>query len=464
MKSATSLAAAEKSGESPPYATTSISDEILAIKSRLAEDRDSDINGLQIVALSEFLDCLQRYAASQAGMLSPTAMSNLAISSVSRPGPSTAIGEELSRVSTTIEDSFQPGHPIPAYSVVDVPAAPQRIHLRHVSRVPVLEFEPIDVVFDTQSPILRVGIADLYSRVRFFNVRGSPSSKPAEDLATLSSQVGTTGQHLTLTRMGPPRLAVVTEGPIGPDPGENQHDGEHFLKPVLNIYNYATGSRVAQVKRAGVRPFSFSPDGTYLAVRGPRGRVEIVSAANGKGVAVVRSHTDEVVDAKFTSDGSALVTMSRDGTLRVTSTATWQGISKLEVAEWRNPVFLALPLTQSNVIVSVWGRKVYLWNPDTGALDKWDLDLGDENTGATANEGWPLAASPNLKYLCCRTEQGADVREVASGRVLCRLGFGAGFATSAAWSADSRILALGRMVGGVFGVGTGRVDFWEVID
>jgi WD40 repeat protein len=306
-------------------------------------------------------------------------------------------------------------------------------------------------------------VADFYSRIRFFNVRNPKTPAGSQGVATLAYTSHTNGLYLRLAPAGPPRLAVLTELPSSNDLAEQGHDGVHFNKATVNVHDYGTntGGRVAQLRQGSVRPFDFSADGKLLAVRGSRGRIEVVMTNGGKGVAVVRGHTDEVVDARFTSDGTGLVSISKDGTLRVTSTTTWQGTAKLEMPEWRNPVFLAVPATSSNIVMTAWGRRMYLWNPETGALDKWRLDgEGDE----AATEGWPLAASPDLRFLCCRTDQGADVREVASGRVLCRLGFGAGFATAAAWSADSKMLALGRIVGGNFGQGQGRIDFWEVIE
>lgn len=458
--SATSLAAAEKNGDSPPYQSTTIYDEILAIKVRLAEDRDKGINGLQIAVLTEFLDCLQQYAAAQSGnVVGPSSMQGLSLSDFPRPGAS-GNGEGPSRSSPILEDMHQPSQPIPAYSAVDTPRAPHRIRIRQISRIPDLEYEPLDVAFDPLSRIARVAVADLYSRVRFFLVRGHNGS---DSTAVISLNMATTGMHMTLSPSAPPRLAVVAEGANqAPAMGVSvvRHDLETFQKGSVVIADYSHGSRVVTFKQSGGRPFSFSRDGAYLAARGPRGRVEIVSGLDGRGVTVVRSHTEEVVDAKFTADGSGLVSMSRDGTLRVTSTATWHGTAKLEVAEWRNPVLLALPAAKGRVVLSVWGRSVYLWDPDTEALDKWDLDAGE---GVTT-ESWPLAASPDLRYLCCRNEQGADIREVVSGRVLCRLKFESGFATAAGWSADSKMLALGWMSGGVMGQGKGRVDIWEIID
>ncbi|KAH6670348.1 hypothetical protein F5X68DRAFT_224919 [Plectosphaerella plurivora] len=451
-----SLAQAETTGDSPPYASTSINNDILALKARLADDRDMDTNGVQVAVISEFLDSLQRYASAHSGNVVGPSMANQALGEASGSGNLDAPGS-----SAPFGEVPGPGLPIPAYSAVDIPRAPHRIHLRHVSRLPDLEYEPLDIVFDPASKVPRVAVADFYSRVRFFHVRDPKAAAGNQDLATLAQTMPSNGVHLRIAPTGPPRFAVLTETPIISDLAEQGHDGVHFNKSTINVHDYPSAGRVAHIRRSNVRPFDFSIDGKLLAIRGSRGRIEVLTTTGGRGAAVVRGHTDEVVDARFTSDGTGLVSMSKDGTLRVTSTTTWQGTAKLEILEWRNPVFLAVPATGSSIVMSAWGRQVYLWNPDTGALDKWRLD-GGEDEGAT--EGWPLAASPDLRFLCCRTDQGADVREVASGRVLCRLGFGAGFATAAAWSQDSKMLALGRIVGGNFGIGSGRIDFWEVIE
>ncbi|KAM0321423.1 hypothetical protein ACHAQA_010139 [Verticillium albo-atrum] len=489
---ATGVNQAEQTGDSPPYATTSIVPEILEIKMRLAEDRDRGANAVQALTLTEFLEALQRFASRQSGNLVPPnstdhqgsmAVSDAASFQDSAGGGGSGGGGSGSfyapggssrppspgQDSIAVDDLTQP---TPAYSAIQLPPAPQRMDLLHVSRLPTLGSEVLGVAFDATARVPRVAVTVYHQRVRFFHMK-IPEGKTI--VQQLAGRFNINGTSMCLSPVGP-LIAVVQEHMDDMSlsvytrfetlrPRDVVHDGKTFADPEVVVINYAKQLPVMSPMRwPGARPFAFSPDGTWLAARGVRGRVEVVDVTNrGKGVGVVRGHTEDVFDARFTADGGELVTMGRDGTLRVTSTRTWQGTAKLEVAEWRNPVFLAVSATAggSGVVVSVWGRRVYLWNPNTGALDKWSLD----GYGGNSGEGWPLAASPDLRLLCCRTEQGADVRETATGRVLCRMGFGQGFASTAAFSKDSKYLTVGRAVTGHNSKESmGRVDFWEIIE
>ncbi|RXG49248.1 hypothetical protein VDGE_09683 [Verticillium dahliae] len=483
---ATGVNEAEQTGDSPPYATTSIVPEILYIKVRLAEDRDRNANTVQAVVLTEFLEALQRFASQHSGNLVPPPIeqrrsSNVALSeAASLPGGSgRGSGGGLDSYQAPDDSTRAPspgldgldagdlGRPTPAYSTIRLPPAPQRMDLRHVSRLPTLESETLGIAFDATARVPRVAVTTYHHRVRFFHM------KVPEGREQMAGRFNLNGTSMCLSPAGP-LMAVVQEHLDSLSTSayerlelsrrqagsrETLHDGRTFLDPEVVVFDYAKQTYLTKHLRwPGARPFAFSPSGALLAVRGVLGRVEVWDVAGGgKGVGVVRSHTEDVFEARFTAEGDRLVTMSRDGTLRVTSTTTWRGTAKLEVAEWKNPVFLAVSVTGS-VVTSVWGRKVYLWDPDTGALDNWSLD-------GPGGEGWPLAASPDLRFLCCRTENGADVRDMATGRVLCRMGFGQGFASSAAFSLDSKYLTVGRAVGGHHvREALGRVDFWEIIE
>ncbi|KAM0281835.1 hypothetical protein ACHAQH_003324 [Verticillium albo-atrum] len=480
---ATGVNEAEQMGDSPPYATTSIVPEILEIKVRLAEDRDRNVNTVQALVLTEFLEALQRFAYRQSGNLVPPPTEQQSSSAISEgaslPGGSGGGGGggagsfhtpgDSSRAPSPGLDGIEVGdliRPTPAYTAIRLPPAPQRMDLRHVSRLPTLESEVLGVAFDATARVPRVAVTVYHQRVSFFHMKIPPGKTAREQLA---GRFNINGTYMCLSPVGP-LIAAAQEHMEDlsfsaysrfetTKRREALHDGRTFQDPEVVIIDYSKQTpAMQQLRWAGARPFAFSPDGLWLAVRGVSGRVEVWEVAKGgRGIGIVRGHTEDVFEARFTADGSGIVSMSRDGTLRVTSTSTWRGTAKLEVPEWKNPVFLAVS-TVGDVVVSVWGRKVYLWNPDTGALDKWSLD-------GPGGEGWPLAASPDLRFLCCRTEQGADVREMATGRVLCRMGFGQGFASTAAFSAGGKYLSVGRVVGGHHVKDSlGRVDFWEIIE
>ncbi|EGX91111.1 Quinoprotein amine dehydrogenase [Cordyceps militaris CM01] len=91
-----------------------------------------------------------------------------------------------------------------------------------------------------------------------------------------------------------------------------------------------------------------------------------------------------------------------------------------------------------NVVVSVWGDVVYRWHHATGAVDSFSLGA------RRVREGWPVALSPDCRFLLCRNDEGVDVSDAHAGRLLFTVNFSRGFLTAAAFSADAKFLALGK--------------------
>ncbi|EMT66996.1 hypothetical protein FOCG_16378 [Fusarium oxysporum f. sp. radicis-lycopersici 26381] len=237
------------------------------------------------------------------------------------------------------------------------------------------------------------------------------------------------------------------------------HDGINFKKPVVYLGDYINGRKIPVCKWPGGKPLAFSQDGNWLAVGSTKGRVGLMdcSANVNKASVVIPCHMDEVTHAVFTPDSKLLITQSRDGTIRITNVETRASIAKLETDTWKKPVFLGTS-PDGEVIVSLWGDTVFHWNHGTAALESYNL------SGRRTREGWPIAVSADCRFLCCRTDDGVDVSDMYSGRVLYTIKFQSGFVTAASFSWDGKYLILGKAASWMgLKMGTSTLDVWELV-
>lgn len=211
----------------------------------------------------------------------------------------------------------------------------------------------------------------------------------------------------------------------------------------LMVRDFASGRTMLELKDVAA-PIAWSADGRALAAAEPRHRIGMWDARTGVRLGRVPGHIDAVTHAAFTPDAK-LVTLARDGTLRVTDPASSKTLYKLEIeapaAAARNPRALAVS-PDGNTVVSVWGTVVHIWMPQHGRLTSYNL------SSTRACEGWPLCISPDCRYMACWTEAGFDIMDVASGAVVCTRE-GGPLVTAADFSADAGILVLGRISGDV---------------
>lgn len=329
------------------------------------------------------------------------------------------------------------GQQSPAYDSVRVEhPAPSSVSMSHITRKPSMEGEILSVAFVTKNGQQYVVANNMATPTRFFAVEGSS--------AFLASYGG--GQMtFPPETSGTAHWAFLTDE----DPWNSQatatlwqHDGTDYRKPLLCVGDYVLNKRHQKLRIWGARPLCFSPDGQRLAVVNGRHRIAFLDAAHSFGLradGVVTSHTDEVTHAVFTHDSHALVSVSRDGTVRLTDPLNFESLGKFDTGTWKRPSMVAVT-PDSNVVVSVWGDLVYRWNHTTGAVDSYALG------SRRVREGWPVALSPDCRFLLCRNEEGADISDAHSGRLLFTVRFNMGFLTAAAFSADSRYVALCKSV------------------
>ncbi|KAL0932422.1 ribosome assembly protein 4 [Colletotrichum truncatum] len=224
-----------------------------------------------------------------------------------------------------------------------------------------------------------------------------------------------------------------------------------------------TGSKMWKSNINGLRtPAAFRDDGMAFAATDARGLVLVYettpTAPGTKGmfpsnrVAGIVNHA-EPTHVKFLPSGD-VVTLSRDGTVRISDAKTGRTLRRMEVdgvvtATGRGACDLGVS-RDGRVIVSVWPRAVYLWEHEGGSMCSWELNK------VRTDEGWPLALSPDCRYLACRTENGMDISDTYSGQVLAAVNTEPGIdglVTAAAFSPDGKTVAVGRY--------DGVVDIWE---
>ena len=139
-------------------------------------------------------------------------------------------------------------------------------------------------------------------------------------------------------------------------------------------------------------------------------------------------------------DGTGIVSLSKDGSCRLTSVSSGRTLRKFEVETRHNPQMLQVS-PDGQLIASIWGRVVMLWYPNREVITTYNLN------DVRQNEGWPLCISPNCKYLACRTEQCLDVSDLVTGRFEGEFVMDRSFATAAGFSSDSNRLVVGKQNG-----------------
>lgn len=238
------------------------------------------------------------------------------------------------------------------------------------------------------------------------------------------------------------------------------HDGISFRRPVVYIGDHIDNRRGQQMRDQPGRPLCFSPDGKYLAVAGARGRIALLDTRPMVSLAtavILNCHHDMVTHAVFTPNNHALVSLSLDGSIRLTDPTTRESLAKLDTDTWKKPQFLGVT-PDSEVIVSIWGDTVYHWSYNTGTLESYTLGA------KRRREGWPIAISPDCRFLACRNDDGVDLSDLHTGRVLYSIRFQSGFVTAAAFSDDARYLALGKAASWMgIKVMKSTLDVWELI-
>jgi WD40 repeat protein len=299
-----------------------------------------------------------------------------------------------------------------------------------------------------RSEILAVGVSDGPAPAAYAiypMAQTSQSWVDVFDLHTQRAQSMMSGTHAVFSPHGD-RIATLRDSTVKLNGGVEYHYGSTVV-----IKDVATGKTLAELKDAHAPPLAWSRDGEMLAASegtGPGvGRVGVWDVSSGTRAGRVMSHIDTVTHASFTPEHN-LVTLSRDGTARLTNVRAAKTISRLEVGAGTggNPRTLAVT-PDGSTVASVWGTAVQVWLPRGSHITSYSLN------SVRATEGWPLGISPDGRYMVCRTEDGFDIMDVASGAISCEHKTSV-LVTAGAFSSDSKVLLLGTI--------DGNIEVWDL--
>lgn len=185
------------------------------------------------------------------------------------------------------------------------------------------------------------------------------------DLDTRRGHSKTAGSHAVFGPQGS-RLATVRDWTVQLAGGVEYHHSSTVL-----VRDFSTGKTTTELKEARSEPVVWSRDGRVIAAGEGRGRIGVWDVKNGTRVGRVVGHIDTITHGAFTHD-LHLVTLSRDGTLRITNPSTMKTVSRLEIPS-TNPRLLSVS-PNGQRIVSVWGTMVYVWLPHTNDLTSYNLN------------------------------------------------------------------------------------------
>ncbi|KAL7920881.1 YVTN repeat-like/Quino protein amine dehydrogenase [Trichoderma austrokoningii] len=302
----------------------------------------------------------------------------------------------------------------------------------------------------SRSEITAVGISPS-STIAYAIFSGAQTDQPWIDIFDLDSQTGYS-KIIGCVAAFSPKVPSSSSSSSSPSASSSRLRINTSLPHIatlstttLIIRDFSSSKPLLELRDVA-SPIAWSPDGRSIAAADPRHRIGVWDIRIGTRTGRVPGHIDAVTHAAFTPD-SHLVTLSRDGTLRVTNPATMRTLYKLEVSSI-NPRALAVS-PDGSTIVSIWGTTVHIWIPQHSQLTSYGL------SSTRPCEGWPLCISPDCRYIASWTEQGFDIMDVASGAVICTRE-GGPLVTSAAFSADGKTLVLGRM--------SGDVEVWNVLN
>lgn len=330
----------------------------------------------------------------------------------------------------------------PAYSAIPVSfPAPGHISLRHLSKRDVSQSEVTQVSFCYRKADLNVCVMTGVAAMRFFAVEAGQlltgNYEPAA--SAIFSYPGTS-------------LCLF--------PLDESVAGGKDKERSLYLMEHSTATRLHRYRWPEARALAFSPSGSTVALAGPKNRIGLFKTAaslSQRPPQIIHSHIDTVAHALFTPDSHALVTMSVDGTLRLTDSVNLESLAKLDTGATKKALHLGV-CPDSNLVVAIYGDTVYRWNHPTGAFESYTL------SARRGREGVPIALSPDCRFLACRVDDGVDITDVHKGTILFTIRFQSGFVTSAAFSNDGKYLAIAKATTWVgMRVTKSTLDLWEML-
>lgn len=174
----------------------------------------------------------------------------------------------------------------------------------------------------------------------------------------------------------------------------------------IDFWEIATGKK--RVSLEGGRPLAISPDGKTFTSAGPQGTVLGRDIQTGKETLVFRGHTDVVGgDAVFLHDGKALVTATRDGTVRLWDTASGKCRAMLPSL---GLIYGIAVSPDGKTIAQAGGHK---------EVTLWDIDTGKERFSFSYDHRlYKVDFSPDGKVIAAATDGAVILLDATTGKLL----------------------------------------------
>lgn len=252
-----------------------------------------------------------------------------------------------------------------------------------------------------------------------------------------------TGQEFARTGGHESSIISLTFSPDGRTLASGDKQGEVRLLDVDSLSGRAILSELALLKGHFL---TFSPDGRSLATS-VNNDVQLWDAHSGQKKALLRGHSDALMEVSFSPDGQTLASASRDGTIRLWDAYTGQQRAVLHGHDGR-PVFSLAFLHNGKTLAS---------GGDGGEIRLWDIDTGQQRAvfGSPYGAIFNLLSSSDGRTLISQN-QGRDIRFWDTGSLLRRLESTKHDkqVQNARFSPDTRTLAVG--------FGNSTVSLWDV--
>lgn len=212
-----------------------------------------------------------------------------------------------------------------------------------------------------------------------------------------------------------------------------------------------------------IQSSAISPNGRHAVLLPGNGTAVIVTLAKGKSsiLHTLKAHTDDIVHAAFSGDGSMIATASKDGTARIWNVLSGKQLHLLEEAPDRNPEY-----TVYQVAFSPYGNIVATGTSD-GYARLWNLEdkTYRRTLGGHRGNVRTVAFSPDGERIVTSSDNGGvRIWSVKSGNIEGELGEDAGHLETAVFSPNGKYVVTASKDGTVsaWDAATGEKihDFW----
>lgn len=200
--------------------------------------------------------------------------------------------------------------------------------------------------------------------------------------------------------------------------------------PIVSTLGLPDSAKM-RIGRGTVNSVDYSPDGKRIAAASTIG-VWIYDALYGGEIALLQGHTDSVLSASYSPDGTKIVSAGWDKTVRLWDAETGALLKTLE--GHTDAIFsAAFSLDGKNVVSASGDKTVSLWDAETGAI----LKMLEGHTAPVAS----AAFSPDGKNVVSASwDKTVRIWDVETGALLKTLEGHSVHAYSAEYSQDGAII------------------------